>query len=299
MHKIVNRTPYGPGNPELHEFDSWGSYLDHCENVKPTKPANPRRSRQERNSEFDGGASWDEALDLARNGWAEGESKVGAICRRLEDKIAHRIVRDDWNYDVEGQAFDVARYLQGEPEHWSRPEESYTITGHGERHVKIVFNGTSAWFVSAKAIIIKGAAIAALVEMLEYANQRCEVWLVMSVGSRLTKNLTKATFATATRVKAYDQPLEISRLAFALAHPASLRRLHFAAAEGAHKSIVEGVSAPCSYGRACEFNELDDTSVYVPCSGKTEPNADWTSQEYAETWVLAKLAKQGIVLRED
>jgi len=295
MRHVNERSSYDREHPEVIEFDTWGEFIDHVETVNPTKGAD----NESHNTKGAGwcSATWSEAINLARHGWTKGESYVAKRAKRLEDRIAHRIVREDWNYDVEGMAFDVARYLTNEPEHWIRPEDSVVTSDAGTRHVKIVANVSASCQVTDEAIRARGATIAALVELLEYSGQCVEVHIIMA-----TTNQSKGApvHAFSVRVKAFDQKLDMGRIAFALAHSATLRRFGFRMNESAHHSIVREIgSSAYSYGYPAEFDKLGETSLYLPAAKGWDNDVDWTSVESAEAWILAKLAEQGVVLRDD
>jgi len=291
--------PFGVGNPEVKTFHSWGAFLDYCETAPSTIADANRLSRTHDADRWVGCADWDATVKLAREGWKSGEEKVRAVSRRLEARLLHKIVREDTNYDVEGMAFDVARYLHGEPEHWLRPEETTAIVEHGTKHVKLVVNVSASAGVSAEAITARGAATAALVELLEYGDHHVEVWAMDASTFAYNNERPKPpVHVDLVKLKAYDQPLDMGRLAFALAHPGMLRRLCFSAAESADPSIVRWVSHANSYGYPAEYTP-EGTSIYLPGSKLWDKDCNWTSPESVEVWLLAQLAKQNIILRDD
>lgn len=294
--------PYNASNPEVHEFGSWGSYLDYVQNA-PANVAPANRSSRERGADsWTGNADWSKAVKLATEGWTEGEARVAKLSRHLEARVLHRIVREDINYDVEGMQFDTARYLEGEPEHWIKNEESTTLTDAGSKHVKLVVNISASSGVSGDVITGRGAAIAALVELLEYADHHVELWVFDAAQRAPTRgdgSNDRPIHVVAIRVKAFDQPVDMGRIAFACAHPAMLRRFAFSAMECAHPSIVEYVTHRHSYGMPSEArNAFEHVSIYLPGCKLWDSSCDWTSPEAAETWILAKLAEQGIILRD-
>lgn len=291
--------PFSSDNPQRVTFQSWGAFVAYVATTTPTVAGG--LSSHDPASSWNGNVSWARSLALAVEGWTEGEQRIRELSRRLEAHITHRIVREEFNYDVEGMAFDVARFLNGEPEHWIRPEEATVTTDHGSKHVKLVVNISASSAVSPEAIIARGAAVAALVELLEYADHRVEVWITnpSSAAHRYGEAYAPPIYVCDVKVKSFDQPLDMGLLAFALAHPATLRRLMFAAQECADPSIVKYVTHSNSYGYPTENDAAKaEAGIYLPGSKLWDSAADWTSPESVETWILAELAKQGIVLRD-
>jgi hypothetical protein len=292
------------------EFHTWGDFVDTAEHKPSALPEEHRHGLWQRNGSYAeraprgqsadnkwyGHASWEQTLDLARKGWDDGEERVRKIARRLEVKVLHRIVREDINYDVEGMGFDVARFIQGEPEHWVHTEDVVT-EGGGTRHVKVVLNGAVSGGVDQGIIITRGAVVTALVELLEYADIRCEVWAVFALASSSYHDRDrKPTCVYAIRVKPYDQPLDVSRVAMALAHPATFRRLGFCIQDSLDDPELVRLVGPRSYGLPVDFH-LPDESIYIGRAYYSE--SQWESDAAAEVWILAQLAVQGVVLRDD
>lgn len=275
--------------------ESWGALLEWLET--PTTNGIPGDGvGTARDKEFYGTKCWEDTLTLAREGWHEGAERVQAIAKRLETSLIHNIVREDVNYDVEGMSFDVARYLTGEPEHWVRQEES-TMAMEGQRHVKVVVNTAVSGGVERNVIETRGAVIAALVNLLEFAGHRVELWVGRGVAMDYTRR-TRPVYVTLTRVKAYDQPLDIERVAFAVAHVAMARRINMAA--HAHRLTAEdnatlGMHDGTGYPADLPCDE--ETSLYM---GKTGLWEEWThNPASAERWILSQLQAQGVTLRED
>lgn len=271
--------------PVLIEHHTWGEFVNYAEE-SISQPIGydgvTGDATSASNGYWTGTPDWETAMRYAREGWPEGESKVDAVRRRLETRVISHIVKDDIGYDVEGMAFDVARFLEGEPEHWMRPEESQ-LAGK-VRHVKLVVNIAASGGVSDRTLQYRGAAIAALVELLEYNGQCVELWIANGIDG--TTDDLKSGFRHLAKVKAYDQPMEPSRIAFALVNTSTFRRLGFALM-GRH----------WSHGIPTDFKP-EDTTIYVPCSYLYADGVDWESLASVETWVIGKLAEQGVLLRD-
>lgn len=282
-----------PADADVKTFESWGDFVREAEKVGKTTWQSSRDESSERNS-WAGTRTFEQAVKLARGGWKEGEAKMRDIARRIEVKLIHRIVREDVNYDVEGMMFDVSRYLEGEPEHWTRLEES-TMQADSHRHVKVLVNVAVSCGVDPETIIARGAAAAALIELLEYAGHRVELWICDAESSNVSG---PAFYQRYTRVKAYDQPLEPARVAYALAHPSVQRRLGFSLMEQARPDIAQRLSSWYGISVDAPKSVREEASLYL---GKLQgtTNIAWSSPEQAEAFVLAELARQGVVLRDE
>lgn len=283
-----------PANGERMVCESWGDFL--------AATGTPSQSRVWQSSTRSGAApgSWagtatlPSAVKLAETGWREGEQAIKRLTQRLEVRMLNRIVREDWNYDTEGAMFDVSRYLGGEPEHWVRPEEAdLAINAH--KHVRIVYNACASCSVSTEVMAARGAAAAALIELLEYAGHRVELWVTMAVAVAAQYGMGPVKASVAVKVKAYDQHLDLARVAYATGHASMLRRLGFSGWE--HLSVPVQKAIGSYYGYPTDDNMGFDDALLI--SKALLGEVQWESPEAAETWVLAKLAEQGVVIRDE
>jgi len=267
---------------------SWGEYIEEAE--KQT----PGRSRTSRNADanqyWDLGCGFDNAIKMAREGWDEGEQFTKRYSAGLFESLSTVVEREYPVYDVEGTEIDIARFMDGEPECWQRMETRVT-EGTGRKLIRIVLNMATSGGVSGATMLAKGAAIAALAELLEFAGHGVQIDLVdgTSAGGMLH-------IETWIRIKDFDQPIDLPRVAFALAHPATQRRLWFAMAENFPADIYQAVVADQSYGRPADINEQDRGDVYIGRS--MYPAIEWSNEGIAQQWVLEQLRRQGVVLKE-
>jgi hypothetical protein len=264
-----------------YEFDSWLSQVEHAE-----KHARPSfQSYEMAASAFFGDVDWHESLKMAQYGWPEGVKKADAISQAILNKITSLIEREHVQYEVAGNDFDVAMVNQGVPECWIRTETTLE-SGQGFKHVRIVFNLGARYDVSAETMVTKGAAGAALVQALEMGGIRCEV--VLATKAETSGFSSKEHVETFATIKQADQPLDIDRLIFALAHPASHRRIIFAIRESSPKFNEVGSSVT--------LQAADRGDIYIERAAGWE--AEWSSPEAAIQWIIEQLKKQGVILAE-
>lgn len=275
-------------NKRILRYQSMGEFCDYIANT-------PRLDKNNNFSEHpdDMYSNWYQskdlpsAIELGRTGWDSESAQVKAMSSPMLAKITSLVEKPHIVYDVEGAQLDVARYLDGEPECWQKWDNQLT-EGFGVRHVRIVFNCMISCDISTEVIRAKGASIAALVEALEYGGSRVQLDVAIGYGA----------FEAYVTVKLADQPLDLPRLVFALAHPSMARRLFFALLERQpeHKKLIGlGYGGDkVNYDWRAGASEHGD--VYI-----TESRIDryqWSTPETCRKWILAELEKQGISLRK-
>lgn len=278
---------YTDKEPQVLTFQSWGDAVAYARTTERT-PGSGRSSDRSGDGEWSGNTrDLEHALAIAESGWKEGRERVQAMTQRLEIRMVNRIVRQEIMFETEGMDFELGRYLSGEPEFWFKPQDAQIADYQGTRHVKIVVNICASSGIPGACLEARGSAAAALVNLLEYADCRVELWTMDCRGE----------FAWECKIKSYDQPLDLDRVAFALAHPASLRRMGFKISETADASIAKSVGNH-GYG-VPRLRTHPDASITLAPAQLWNGDVQWQSPESVETWVLAQLAAQGVVLRDE
>lgn len=275
----------------VERYATWGEFVDRAEREAADLAGSHVASRHSpREFGWDLSAGFAGALKLAREGWGDGESKVKQLSQVLFDRVSNQIEREFIQYDVEGSEIDVARYLDGEPECWQRFETRVT-EGAGRRIVTIAYNCAASAGVSADVLLAKGAAVVALVELLEFAGHGVRVIICDGQqGSMLTE-----TYVT---VKEPDQPIDVSRIAFAVAHPATMRRLMFSVWEQFPPAVREAINVPHGgYGMPCDVRKAHRGDIYMEHS--MYGGHQWLNTDAARAWVTERLKEQGVVLAEE
>lgn len=197
-------------------FESVGEFL------ADSQKATHHDSHAEGNKRFSGTNTYGEAVELATNGWADGTKKLNALRAELTAFVEKAVAAKSKSisYDVTGDWLDVGRYLNGEPEVFG----SYEAEGEqtAAKITKIVANVSAIGSVETQSIFSAGAAIYAAVDLLESLGHRVELWL----GSGSTLHTGKR-LQVLVKLKDASQPIDSDRLAFFVAHNASLRRIFF------------------------------------------------------------------------
>lgn len=254
-------------------FPSWGELLAFVE-ANAGKGQGSSTCRDD--ASWYGTSSITEALSVARDGWPEGEALAKDLCTKILDKVTSLVEVEHVNYDVEGIGLDVAAFLNGEPECWQRFERK-TEEREGLKQIRVVMDVTVSGGLSTGVIIARGAAVAALVQSLEFAGSRVQLEVLpLCNGPRWESRVL---------VKAADQDLDMSRVIFALAHPSMLRRIGFATQEGCPSRDNNSGYGPCS-------DSEDKGDIYIGSAmlGRTQ----WRDFDSSYEWVMGEMRKQGV-----
>lgn len=219
------------------------------------KEPNDRSSRDD-DKKFRGTASWDEAKQLADDGWAKGRAKVAAnLAAIFESGAASLTSMPAVTHEVGGAYPDVPLYVAGEVAHMVN--EGDDQLGH-RPIIRLLIDLTASCAINQSQLANRGAAVAALVDQIESAGNSCEVWCTFATESN------RKLFAPLISVKTAGAPLPIDELAFAIGHPSMLRRVMFALIEA--DDFTDNADFEHGYGmpRQLPAVSLDPTVIYIP-----------------------------------
>lgn len=207
------------------------------------------------NNGSQGGAEWygteslDDTYRLVDNGWPEGLSRMKTLYGNLKPVEGELADRHQMRFCESGDEVDVGRYVTNEPE--CMIDFDVVQVPAAGRIVKIIANVMASCGFSPEAIFLRGAAACMLADLVEQSGLRSEIWAVIAGGNTGSGRYDRDTAATDYRVKikSPDQPLEMDRLAFALANASMLRRLFFKSMEllpedTFHKHVGNGYLYP-------------------------------------------------------
>jgi hypothetical protein len=118
--------------------------------------------------------------------------------------------------------------------------------------VRIVVNVTATCNVPTAQIVNRGAAILSLIDRVQATGQRVELVAEFHCTSG------SDTFAFSVTVKRPEEPVDLDRIAYAIAHPSMLRRSLFRVMEFTAPYVV------CGYGNATDLNDrVSGGDVYI------------------------------------
>ena len=243
------------------------------------------------NSNWQGGLSWDQAKVMALTGWQEGMREIEKYRAAVFPLVASKVIRPRPVSAVAGYNVEVGKYLANDPECFvHRAFEEKPQQG---RILKLVCSISVSAAIKPATIIQRGAMICALIDALEFAGHRVEVICNDAMSGSHSENARKGLMKSngwmeiSVVVKKSDQPLEMTDLAFCLAHPAMLRRIMFSVCE------IEGWSdfSHC-YGYPAQATDKGDLYLEEVFSG-TVPDAQ------AIDWIIDQLKQLSITIEAD
>lgn len=239
---------------------------------------------------WDFGIGYDGAHDIARKGWPEGRTKIEDLSYKFRSAVeaAHRetFAQPVFTRALAGSGVNVGRFNAGLPDAMltrKRVEMESPV-------IDIVCNVSMSAVVDAEVYMIRGAAIAALADLLELSGRRVRITAV---------NKTKtgpSTFECHTTIKKPGDPVQMDAIAFALAHPAYLRRLGFSIMEQAPKKVREAIGiGDGGYGYGAPSDIDTDADLYMP---SILSGSDW-SESRAQAWVEQQLVNMGVLPKKE
>jgi hypothetical protein len=269
---------------------SWQEFLDTAQRPETIATGDGRHGR----TEF-AGATWDEALRLAVDGWQlplqQADVSVGALRERAGIGVSVTTVEPTW--DVTGSEVDMAAYLAGVPE--CMIDAVPQRTSRRGRVVTFLIPATYSHKTRHESIINRGLALAALCAAIIDAGHGVEIW--SDYACMMGEHKDERYHAVA-RVISAGEPLDVGRLIFAVAHPAMLRRLWFAVWDGVSVEVAT-LMDKASYGNPpydCRPADLPDevTDPYVFPYLKAD-DTQWDSLDSAMDWCHRMFADLGLI----
>jgi len=284
-------------------FASWGEFVNYVDTNEP-EPLTVRglatgRSSHDDSREklsFTGTRDWKQAMEMARIGWKSGALDMKIALDNFKGTLPTRNLVKETKYAMVGPGVvNFDRYQQGHPMLWKTTKKRWEDDSENGKIVHIAFGASVSGAVDVSTIMKRGAVIVALVDLLEQAGKR--VQLTIKTGTAEGGNL-KYHSQCAITVKQPDQQIDLSTLAFAVAHPSSFRRLQFAWEELAPAWFREATRCyqlngeSQGYGYVTSFRLEDDNGVLnIPAIN----SKDYDTKASQLKFIEESLASQGVV----
>ena len=170
---------------------------------------------------FSGTKSFDEAIELFKNGWSEMSEKLSNRLKaegRFEPTMTYRNVQS-----VQGYHPIIPLYLMGIPNNMVTrkmvPMKQKVVT------LNKSLNYSSK--VTTEQIVDESIKAFRIIQKLESQNYRVNLNLVIGVSGSRMFSATDEKYFIKIRLKSSNEKLNISKLSFPLVHPSMLRRLYF------------------------------------------------------------------------
>lgn len=217
----ILKTP--TGTEYIREFSSWEDFVECAADERLYAWKKICESHNPDQATAGASASFSEAVEMARfRGWPEGRNLLSDLIANITTKSENFEI---WAFDVAGMFPIVPAYLSGDPacmivDPGTDLRTQYPI-------IRIDYNHGCSWHVTPKDMMTRGAAVLSLANNLEAHGFQTELRIIEnSKGESYGRE--KIIFRYSIVYKKPGQFLDIDRAAFALAHPACLRRLGFA-----------------------------------------------------------------------
>ena len=284
-----NTRPFEKGAvpDEVLTFDDWIEFVQYCAD-SATADDSSKETANKRASSWAGG-TLDSACKLARFGWPKGTELMREMTEELDGLVGSKIERLQIIHDYTGEDVDIGRYAIGEPECMSS-WDAVLGEGKGPKFLKIVINITCSCDRDAETMRTRGAAVFALIDMLESTGHRIELWITEPLDC----------WECNVKLKGYDEPLDPDLAGYALVHESVLRRLFFAANDrespGMRRAIGSGRGGrDSSYWRSSAAKSQQISDIEIP---SLENWAGGSDIKTAQKWVLEKLQEHGVTIIE-
>ncbi|GIG68115.1 DUF7192 family protein [Phytomonospora endophytica] len=273
----------------LDPMPSWTEFLDRVRSPATVDGGGGR----DRNDEW-AGATWEEALRLAVDGWTvpltEVEVTVGALRERAGLGSSVTSLEPVW--DVTGAEVDVGAYLSGVPE--CMVDAVPRRVSRRGRVVSFLITGSYEHTTPHEQVRNRGLALAALCAAIIAAGHGVEIWSGYATMVGPARDIRASAVA---RVISAGERLDVGRLIFAVAHPAMLRRLWFSVWDG-QDPVVARTVRDAHYGRPLSSlpgdlpGETADPYVF-PHLAPDDPQ--WISLPAALSWCREMFTDLGLL----
>jgi hypothetical protein len=261
------------------EFDSWSNFVK-CvldQSLRTWKKENCT-SHERKDESWFGTKTFDEAVTMAvSTGWPEGRKLLTDSFARVSPRPTYYPTIE---FSVAGGYPIVPVYCSGDP--------SCMAVDPGADHrtskpiVRIDYNHWISAYVTVNDMMLRGAAVLSLASRLEAQGISTELRIIGNTRSG------SKTWRYSIVYKKAGEYLDIDRAAFAIAHPASMRRLAFALLEQTKEleSDLKGWYGIPVHDR----NDTNPNTIFVPGSkGSETPESANLAVEVAAESLLKSL----------
>ena len=271
-------------------FPSLSAMIEHADGAT-TMQDGDRRSRCEDESRtvFTGTESWAAAMRLTHR-WDDGVAAIERmrVTIKAGDRTPHRMTVKSI---TPPGALDIAGVIAGDPAAgFYRRQQVMSTRKQRGKVIRVLINTGCSAFVTADTILRRGAAVLALVDMLEARGYRADI---MGCAAIQPKDRRTAVMEHRWQVKRPEQKVSLSALAFGLAHTSMHRRVVFSCREVEEYAARQYWGIGTYYGASVDSLIKDEVlragGIYLPQmhSGETQ----FESDDDAREWVSAQIER--------
>lgn len=255
---IYNKTTIGNKTKHTTEFNSLTEFYDYVTktpNNKIFKNESYLSSRDTRDNSksFSGTKSFEEAVELLKNGWEEKAKELDKKLKIENIKLKPH-TKQMAQFDMVGFQASVPRYLQG------IPTSMINKKNIPQKQKIITINKSISYHASIQIETIMENSIKALqiIQQLEAQGFRCNLNIIWGIRDNYNLQDSKEINVLKIRLKSANERLNISKLAFPLVHPSMLRRISFKFVEVSPTFTLRSYTDGYGYPLKDEVNEDAD-----------------------------------------
>ena len=199
--------------------DSWDEFI-HDMKTKQVMPSWKNACASEDGDyQFTRSESWEHCIELAEHGCPATTQDVESASVKVTFEAG-----PTWEYAPVGAFPCIPGYAAGVPENMFVPQEEGA--SNAKPIVRIAVNVVCSAFVDPQDIINRGAAVIALIDKIQGGGQRVELIAFCHIQSHKDDRII-----ISVTVKRPEEPVDMDRIGFAIAHPSMLRRAMFRVVE--------------------------------------------------------------------
>jgi len=239
----------------------------------------PKASERLKRSDFNAFQDWKACETAALQGWPEGLAKVKALSEAYVSRVGSGMLKETFTPAETGLFFDVGLVLTGQPEAWLQVVETEEET-KGGKLVTIGLNCSVSAIVPASIIRQRGAAVLALVQLLEASGRS------VCVKAGIALNGLEEGFGLRSSVvlKGFGEALDEDKLAFWLVCEDAFRRCWFRIMEATPIWKQLGADEGQGYGKVIQDWTPPETDIGLKGMRSSETNA-WTTEAATKAWI--------------
>jgi len=222
----------------VYTADSWDEFLRDLRGNPVQSAWHGKQSSIKGSFQFTRSLNWDKCMELAERGDKLVTEQVASAAVKVTFEAG-----PTWEYAPAGAFPCGPAYAAGVPENMFVPLEDGAA--NSRPIVRIAVNVVCSSWVEPEDIINRGAAVVALIDKIQSEGQRVELVVFCHIESRRNDRIIMAV-----TVKRPEEPIDMDRVAFALAHPSMLRRCFFRVVECICPYYLSG------YGHCDHFDDV-------------------------------------------
>lgn len=243
----------------FNKFNTINEFISYVKNGKKTKDWEDECSNNN-NYSFSMTRTLEEAYELCQNGWDEGAKKISNKINECKNVQVSNKKNFQRYIDVVGFQAIVPNYLNGIPKQMMNSR----LIIKKDKIVNLYKNLTYNANVSTDHMIDEGVKCLELVKDLENQGYRVNIFALFSSLGEQQKINRKILNLEVVKIKGSSERLNISKMAYFLAHPSFLRRISLRYSE-----ISEDYPAKIFYpGYGQAFRDNNTVKEYLESLGE-------------------------------